>query len=85
MQRLDGADVGIHVESAVDRLLDEFFLGREDPEDRALGHAGGLGDLGRGDGASVLENEGQGDLHEGSATVLRSGAGARRVTSEHSN
>ena len=65
--RVDAAQVleeGLDVEGVVERRLDEVVLGLEDPEDRALRDAGGLGDLPGGDGAAVLEQQGQGDVDE---------------------
>ena len=47
------------VERRLDHGLDQRLLVREDPEDRALGDAGGLGDLAGGDRGAVGEDQGQ--------------------------
>ena len=58
MAAMRGLDRG-RVEGGVDDRVDELVLVGEDPEDRALGDAGGLGDLTRGDGAALLEEQGE--------------------------
>ena len=60
VERVDQAqfgDVRGGVQDAGDDRVDHRVLVREDPEDRALGDAGGLGDLPGGDGGAVVADQ----------------------------
>ena len=66
MARERGVD-RLGIEGSLDGGLDERLLVREDAEDRALGDAGRLGDLARGDAAAVRDEQRERGGHDGGA------------------
>ena len=68
----------VEVERVLEGRHDQVVLGVEDAEDGALGDAGRLGDLPGGDGAPVLQEQGQRDVHQRTAALVgRHGGGTR--------
>ena len=73
---LELGDERVEVERVLEGRQDQVVLGVEDPEDRALGDAGGVGDLPGGHGAPVLEQQRDGGVDERCAAVVgREGLG----------
>ena len=58
------------VDAHPDRLVDQSGLVGEDPEDGALGDAGGFGHLTSGHRRPTLDEEGDHRLDDGPATVV---------------
>ena len=63
-------DEGVEVEGVLQRRLDELVLGVEDPEDRPLCHARRVRDLLGRHCAPVLEEQRDGRIDEGGATLV---------------
>ena len=66
------------VEGRLDDGLDQGLLVGEDPEDRALGDAGGLGDLAGGDRRPVGQEQGEGGGDDRGPRARAAGRAAAR-------
>ena len=76
------ASTVVGVERGLDDRRDQRLLVGEDPEDRALGDAGGLGDLAGGERGAVREQQREGGLDDAGPPLLgreRGGPGSGRL------